>query len=504
MSISVTAAPVRDTEQLKRVVSEFGGEPDGGLIVIPDTFTIASRGMMISLAAQHRLPAFYPFRLFVADGGLFYYGTESVELYQRAASYIDRILTRREPRRTSNPIPDQVRVGHQSQNGEGARPYHPADAARPRRRGDRMMGWMAPLRHLSAKLLVDRISSNGEPSMGEVTTIGLDLAKHVFQVHGVDAEGATVLRKQLRRAQVLEFFSRLPRCMVGMEACATAHYWARELRALGHGVRLMPAQYVKAYVKRNKNDAADAAAICEAVVRPTMRFVAVKTAEQQAAVLLHRGRERLVRQRTGLVNALRAHLAEFGIIAPQGLRNVGRLIALVRDEGEARLPDLARQVLEVLAAQIEQLEAAVAAIEKQLMAWHKSNPVSQRLATIPGIGPIIATAIAATVTEPSGFRSGREFAAWLGLVPRQNSTGGKVRLGGISKRGNRYLRRLLINGASANLLRSKATNADPWVIGLRRRRPSLVVAVALANKTARIAWAVMQRKENYQRMAAAA
>ena len=252
--------------------------------------------------------------------------------------------------------------------------------------------------------------------MSGLTTIGLDLAKHVFQVHGVDAEGATVLRKQLRRGQVLAFFSRLRRCVVGMEACGTAHYWARELRALGHEVRLMPAQYVKAYVKRNKNDAADAAAICEAVVRPTMRFVAVKTAEQQAAVLLHRGRERLVRQRTGLVNALRAHLAEFGIIAPQGLRNVGRLIAIVRDEDDARLPDLARQVLQVLAAQIEQLEAAVAAIEKQLMAWHKSNPVSQRLATIPGIGPIIATAIAATVTEPSGFRSGREFAAWLGLV----------------------------------------------------------------------------------------
>jgi transposase len=329
---------------------------------------------------------------------------------------------------------------------------------------------MAPLRHLSAKLLSDRISSEWEPSMGEVTTIGLDLAKHVFQVHGVDAEGATVLRKQLRRAQVLAFFSRLPPCLVGLEACATAHYWARELRALGHEVR----------------------------------FVPVKTADQQAAVLLHRGRERLVRQRTGLVNALRGHLAEFGVIAPQGLRNVGKLIAIVRDERDARLPDLARQVLQVLAAQIEQLEAAVAAIEKQLMAWHKSNPVSQRLASIPGIGPIIATAIAATVVEPSGFRSGREFAAWLGLVPRQNSTGGKHRLGGISKRGNQYLRRLLINGASANLLRSKATNADPWVIGLRRRRPPLVVAVALANKTARIAWAVMHRHENYQRVAAAA
>jgi transposase len=266
----------------------------------------------------------------------------------------------------------------------------------------------------------------------------------------------------------------------------------------------MPAQYVKAYVKRNKHDAADAEAICEAVQRPTMRFVPIKTAEQQAALLLHRGRERLVRQRTALVNALRAHLAEFGVIAPLGLRNVARLIAIIRDESDTRLPALARQVLEVLATQVEQLEVAVAALEKQLVAWHKSNPVSQRLATIPGIGPIIATAVAATVVEASGFRSGREFAAWLGLVPRQHSTGGKARLGGISKRGNRYLRRLLINGASANLLRSKATNADPWVIGLRRRRPSLVVAVALANKTARIAWAVMNRQENYQRMAAAA
>ena len=340
--------------------------------------------------------------------------------------------------------------------------------------------------------------------MSEVRTIGLDLAKHVFQVHGVDESGAVVLRKQLRRGHVLSFFARLPSCLVGLEACATAHYWARELRAVGHEVRLMPAQYVKAYVKRNKNDAADAEAICEAVQRPSMRFVPIKTAEHQAALLLHRGRERLVRQRTTLANALRAHLAEFGVIAPLGLRNVAGLIAIVRDEDDARLPDLARNVLRVLAAQVEQLEAAVAAIEQQLMAWHKSNPVSQRLATVPGIGPIIATAIAATVVEPSGFRSGREFAAWLGMVPRQNSTGGKTRFGGISKRGDRYLRRLLINGASANLLRSKATNADPWVIGLRRRRPPLVVAVALANKTARIAWVVMHRQENYRRMAAAA
>src|SRR6201989_2120720 len=225
--------------------------------------------------------------------------------------------------------------------------------------------------------------------MSEITTIGLDLAKHVFQVHGIDAQGTTVVRKRLRRGQVLAFFSRIPRCVVGLEACATAHYWARELGALGHEVRLMPAQYVKAYIKRNKHDAADAEAICEAVVRPTMRFGPVKTADQHADVLLHRGRERLVRQRTGLVNALRGHLAEFGVIAPPGLRNVGELIAIIRGERDARRPDLARRVLQVLAAQIEQLEVAVAAIEKQLMAWHKSNPVSQRLASIPGLGPIL-------------------------------------------------------------------------------------------------------------------
>src|SRR5438445_12274541 len=226
-----------------------------------------------------------------------------------------------------------------------------------------MMGWMAPLRHLSAKLLSDRISSEWEPSMGEVTTIGLDLAKHVFQVRGGGAEGATVLRKQLRRAQVLAFFSRLPSCLVGLEACATAHYWGRELRALGHEVRLMPAQYVKAYIKRNKHDAADAEAICEAVGRPTMRFVPVKPAGQQATALLHRGREQLVRQRTMLVNALRAHLAEFGIVAAQGLRNVGELIAIVRDDGDTRLPDVARQVLQVLANQIEQIQTAVTGLE---------------------------------------------------------------------------------------------------------------------------------------------
>src|SRR5256884_6146275 len=261
--------------------------------------------------------------------------------------------------------------------------------------------------------------------MSEITTIGLDLAKHVFQVHGVDAEGTTVVRKRLRRGQVLAFFSRIPRCVVGLEACATAHYWARELGAVGHEVRLMPAQYVKAYIKRNKHDAADAEAICEAVGRPTMRFVPVKTAEQQATQLLHRGREQLVRQRTMLVNALRAHLAEFGMVAAQGLRNVSQLIAVVRDDGDTRLPDVARQVLQVLANQIEQIETAITALEKQLMAWHETNAGSQPLASIPGIEPIIATAICTTGADPGVFRPGREVAALLGLVPPLNFTGGE-------------------------------------------------------------------------------
>ena len=339
--------------------------------------------------------------------------------------------------------------------------------------------------------------------MNEITTIGLDLAKNVFQIHGVDGLGTAVLRKRLRRGQLLAFFAGLPRCLVGLEACATAHHWARELQAVGHDVRLMPPQYVKPYVKRNKHDAADAEAICEAVRRPSMRFVAVKTAEQQAALLMHRGRELLVRQRTMLANALRGHLAEFGLIAAQGLHKVAGLIAVVRDEKDDRVPGMARQVLRLIAEQIDELEARIAAIEAQIMVWHQANPVSQRLATIPGIGPIIATAVAATVADPSVFRSGREFAAWLGLVPRQNSTGGKARLGGISKRGDSYLRRLLVNGAHAVLLRSKAGKADPWLIALRGRKPRLVVAVALANKTARIAWAIMSKQDIYRRAAAA-
>ena len=335
----------------------------------------------------------------------------------------------------------------------------------------------------------------------QLTTIGLDLAKHVFQVHGVDAAGSIVLRRRLRRGQMIPFFAGLAPCLVGMEACATAHFWARELRALGHDVRLMPAQYVKAYVKRGKNDAADAAAICEAVTRPSMRFVPVKEEAQQAALMLHRVRDLLMRQRTQLINAVRGHLAEFGIIEAQGAWNLPRVLAHLEAEGE--LPEVARQVLRLLAAQLEEAESRLRELDARIAAWHKASLVSQRLATIPGIGPLAATAIAATVPNPAVFRSGREFAAWLGLVPRQRSTGGRQRLGRISREGDGYIRRLLIIGAQAVLLCSKAARSDPWIQDLLARRPRLVVAVAVANKTARIAWAVMTKGHPYRRPAPA-
>jgi transposase len=368
-------------------------------------------------------------------------------------------------------------------------------------RGRQLMGWMAPWRHRCAKMVVVKDHQQQEPSMGDITTIGLDLAKSVFQVHAVDEVGRIVMRKRLRRSQVLAFFAGISPCLVGLEACATAHYWARELIALGHEARLMPPNYVKAYVKRNKHDVADAEAICEAVRRPSMRFVPVKTVQQQSALMMHRARDLLIRQRTMLVNALRAHLAEFGLIEAQGMHKVARLIAVVMDEEDGRVPDIARQVLKVIVNQIEDTQTRIAGLETQVLAWHKSNPVSQRLATIPGIGPIIATAIAATVAEPNIFRSGREFAAWLGLVPRQSSTGGKARLGGISKRGDSYLRRLLVNSAHTVLLCSKQAKTDPWLTSLLSRKPRLVAAVALANKTARVAWAIMSRQDTYRHAA---
>ena len=310
----------------------------------------------------------------------------------------------------------------------------------------------------------------------QITTIGLDLAKNVFQVHGIDASEKVVVRKQLRRSQVIAFFAALPPCLVGMEACATAHHWARELRELGHEVRLMPAKDVKAYVKRNKNDAADAEAICEAVRRPTMRFVTVKTVEQQGRLMQHRVRDQLVRQRTQLINALRAHMAELGIIAAQGRDGLKDVLAIVADANDSRLP-----------------------IEKRIIVQHKSNDRSRRLQTIPGIGVIGATAIDATVADPKAFRSGRDFAAWIGLVPRQDSTGGKQKLGHISKQGDQYLRRILVVGAHAVLRRARQhPEKYPWLTALLARRPFKVVAVALANKMARIAWALLAKGGTYR------
>jgi transposase len=333
----------------------------------------------------------------------------------------------------------------------------------------------------------------------QVTTIGLDLAKHWFQVHGVNAIGEVAIRRKLRRSEVLAFFQSLPPCLVGMEACATAHHWARELAALGHTVKLMPPVYVKAYVKRNKNDAADAEAICEAVARPSMRFVPVKDAEQQSVLMLHRARNLLVRQRTMLVNALRAHMAEFGIIAPQGLKNVEMLTKIVAHEQE-RLPELARSILQLIVDQLHDTMARVREIEVRLTRWHRQSKCSQLLATVPGVGIMGASAIAATVIDPSLFRSGREFAAWLGMTPKQNSSGGKERLGRTSKRGDKYIRSLLIAGAVAVLrhARNRPTRDGAWVRALLERKPTKLAAVALANKTARIVWAVMMRGDGYR------
>jgi transposase len=336
-------------------------------------------------------------------------------------------------------------------------------------------------------------------SMTEIVTIGLDLAKTVFQVHGADSEGRPVLRKRLRRGQVLVFFASVPPCRVGLEACASAHYWARELQALGHQVRLIPPQYVKPFVKTNKNDAADAEAICEALLRPTMRFAAVKSADQQSVLMLHRSRELLVRQRTMLINALRGHCGELGLVAAQGARKVASLIEVIEDPDDCRLPPLAREALVSLVIQLGAAEERIAELEKELTAWHRCSEASQRLATIPGVGVITATALVATAGDARQFRSGRQFAAWLGLVPRQQSSGGKDRLGRISKRGDGYLRRLLVHGARIVLFwsrRRKETRSE-WLEALLARRPTNVVLVAMANKTARIVWAMLSHVQAY-------
>ena len=339
----------------------------------------------------------------------------------------------------------------------------------------------------------------------QITTIGLDIAKNVFQVHGIDAAEKVVVRKQLRRGGVLAFFKALPPCLIGMEACATAHYWARELTKLGHQVRLMPPKDVKAYVKRNKNDAADAEAICEAVRRPTMRFVQVKSAEQQGRLMQHRTRDLLMRQRTQVINALRAHMAELGIVAAQGREGIKELLTIIASEEDARLPVDAHASLVVLAAGLQAVQTMIGSIEKRIIVQHRSNEASKRLETIPGIGVIGATAIAATVPDPKAFRSGRDLAAWIGLVPRQDSTGGKQKLGPISKQGDQYLRRILVVGAHAVLRRARQQPEKyPWLTQLLARKPFKVVAVALANKMARIAWALLAKGGTYRAPALAA
>jgi transposase len=336
--------------------------------------------------------------------------------------------------------------------------------------------------------------------MQTVKTIGLDIAKSVFQVHGVDADGQAVIRRKLKRRYVLTFFEKLPACLVGIEACATSHHWSRELQALGHWVRLMPPAYVRPYVKRQKNDATDAEAICEAVTRANMRFVETKTVEQQSCLVLHRTRHLFIRQQTSVINVIRAHLAEFGIVAPVGRRGVEQLLDVVANSEDKRIPELARACVAALGTQLRALKAQILEFDRQIMLWHRSHETSKRLDEIPGVGPALATALVASIADPKAFRSGRDFSAWIGLVPKQHSSGGKDKLGSISKQGDRYLRSLFTAGALAVIRYAKiyGSRHRPWLTALLARRPTKVAAIALANKLARMVWAIMTRGERYK------
>jgi transposase len=336
--------------------------------------------------------------------------------------------------------------------------------------------------------------------MQTVTTIGLDIAKSVFQVHAVDAAGKVIIRRQLKRRYVLAFFEKLPPCLIGIEACASSHHWSRELQALGHSVRLMPPAYVKPYVKRQKNDATDAEAICEAVTRANMRFVETKTADQQSGLVLHRTRHLCMRQQTSVINAIRAHLAEFGVVAPVGRNGVEELLRVVADPDDKRVPEVARVCLAALGTQLLSLKEQIMEFDRMIAAWHRSNKMSIRLDECPGVGPVLATALVATVADPKIFRSGRNFSAWIGLVPKQHSSGGKDRLGSISKQGDRYLRSLFVIGALAVIRYAKVhgTRHRPWLTALLARRPAKVAAIALANKIARMVWAMMAKCESYK------
>jgi len=335
--------------------------------------------------------------------------------------------------------------------------------------------------------------------MEQMATIGLDIAKSVFQVHGIGKSGSVVVQRRLRRSQVLGFFSKLSPCVVGIEACASSHFWAREIVALGHDVRLMPAAYVKPYVKRQKNDAADAEAICEAVTRPTMRFVPVKSPDQQSIMVLHKTRQMVMRQRTKLANTIRAHMAEVGLVAPIGRKGLERRLEIIGQDGDGRLPEASRSCLRMLADQFSLVKAHILELDRAIVADVRRNERAKRLMAVPGVGPLLASAMVAAVPDPTMFSSGRNLAAWIGLVPRQNSSGGKERLGGITKQGNRYLRQLLFVGAMAVIRYAERHGTRrPWLVRLMARRQTKVAAAALANKTARMIWAIMITGERYR------
>ena len=335
--------------------------------------------------------------------------------------------------------------------------------------------------------------------METAITIGLDIAKSVFQVHGVDANGAVVVRRRLTRAKVLPFFAGLSRCLVGLEACATAHHWGRELSKLGHDVRLMPPSYVKAYLKRQKNDAADAEAICEAVTRPSMRFVPIKSPEQQSVMCIHRVRQTLMRERIQLSNAIRGHLGEFGLVAPIGRNGLAQLVGSIAQSTQDRVPDEVRTAVLMLATQLHLVNEQILELDRKIKASARATEVGKRLMEVPGVGPVLASALVATIADPKSFKSGRNLAAWIGLVPRQNSSGGKERLGGITKRGDRYLRQLLFIGALAVVQYARRHGSKrPWIVQLLSRRATKVATVALANKMARMIWAIMTTGERYR------
>ena len=338
----------------------------------------------------------------------------------------------------------------------------------------------------------------------EVTTVGLDLGKDVFQVHGITADGTVAFNRTIRRRQLLKFFEKLPSCLIGIEACGSAHYWARELIAIGHDVRLMPAVYVKPYVKRGKTDAVDAEAICEAVTRPTMRFVAVKSEEQQALLAMHRVRQLIVRQKTQILNVIRGLLREFGHVIRNGPVAAMRFVKAFQTDGCPDIPDLAKSVLKTLCDQVGALHDRVVFYDKLIEYHSRIDERAKRIRTVPGVGPITASAIVATIGDGKQFKNGREFAAWLGLTPLNKSSGGKERLGGISKKGDRYIRRLLVIGMTSQVQRARGypERMHPWIMPLLERKPARLATVAMANKAARIIWAILT-KDTYYRQAAA-